>query len=60
MVTIPRAELEALKAELRHLRLEAARAEALRQTKTFLAAGPESGGRLFTIDELAEAWGIRD
>jgi hypothetical protein len=58
MVTIPRAELDAMKAELREYRLAAARAEALRRIKAF--QGPETGGRLYTADELAEAWELRE
>lgn len=56
MVTIPRAELDAMRAELRLFRLAAARAEALRRIKAF--SGPENGGTLYTGEELAEAWGI--
>lgn len=56
MVTISRAELEALRAENRRLRLEAGGAEALRRIQD----GPGSGGRTFTRDELAEAWGISE
>jgi len=59
MVTIPRAEFEAMKAELRRLRLAEGDREALRRAKAFLAAGgPEAAGRMFTREELAEAWGI--
>jgi len=59
MVTIPRAEFEAMKAELRRLRLAEGDAEALRRAKAFLTAGgPEAAGRMFTREELAEAWGI--
>jgi hypothetical protein len=55
MVNIPRAELDAMRAELRLFRLAAARAEALRRIKAF---SPENGGPLYTGEELAEAWGI--
>lgn len=58
MVTIPRAELDAMKAELREYRLAAARAEALRRISTF--QGPGTGERLYTAEELAEAWHLRD
>ena len=58
MVTIPRAELDAMKAELRRLRLAEGRAVALARIKAF--GGPESGGRLYTAEELAEAWNIRE
>jgi hypothetical protein len=61
MVTISRAEFEAMKAELRRLRLAESDAEALRRAKAFLAAGgPEAAGRMFTREELAEAWGVGD
>jgi hypothetical protein len=56
MITIPRAELDAMKAELREYRLAAGRAEALRRIKAF--QGPETGGRLYSAEELAEAQGL--
>ena len=55
MVSIPRAELDALLAENRRLRREAGDAEALRRIQS------DSGqGRTFTREELAEAWGISE
>jgi hypothetical protein len=55
MVSIPRAELDALLAENRRLRREAGDAEALRRIRS------DSGeGRAFTREELAEAWGISE
>lgn len=55
MVTVPRAELDALVAENRRLRREAGDAEALRRMRS------DSGeGRTFTAEELAEAWGISE
>ena len=55
MVSIPRAELDALRAENRRLRREAGDAEALRRIRS------EAGeGRTFTREELAEAWGISE
>jgi hypothetical protein len=55
MVSVPRAELEALLAENRRLRREAGDAEALRRIQS------DSGeGRTFTREELAEAWGISE
>jgi hypothetical protein len=55
MVSIPRAELDALRAENRRLRREAGDAEALRRMRS------ESGeGGTFTREELAEAWGISE
>ncbi len=55
MVSIPRAELDALRAENRRLRREAGDAEALRRIRS------DSGeGRIFTREELSEAWGISE
>ena len=55
MVMIPRAELDALRAENRRLRREAGDREALRRMRS------DSGeGRTFTREELAEAWGISE
>jgi hypothetical protein len=58
MVSIPRAELDALKAELRRLRREAARGEALARIQA--DPGPGDDAPTFTREELAEAWGIRE
>jgi hypothetical protein len=53
MVLVPRAELDALRAENRRLRREAGDREALKRIRS------DSGeGRTFTREELAEAWGI--
>jgi hypothetical protein len=55
MVLVPRAELDALRAENRRLRREAGDREALRRIRS------DSGqGRTFTREELAEAWGISE
>lgn len=55
MVSIPRAELEALLAENRRLRREIADTEAIQRIRS------DSGeGRTFTRGELAEAWGISE
>ena len=55
MVSIPRAELDALRAENRRLRREAGDAEAVRRIRS------DTGeGRTFTREELAEAWGISE
>ncbi|MGH3249235.1 MAG: hypothetical protein ACRDOI_23935 [Trebonia sp.] len=58
MVTIPLAELDAMKAELRRLRREVGRAIA----RARIQAGPrpDGGGLTFTREQLAEAWGIRE
>ena len=55
MVLIPRAELDALRAENRRLRQEAGDREALRRIRS------DSGqGRTFTREELTETWGISE
>ena len=55
MVLVPRAELDALRAENRRLRREAGDREAFRRIQS------DSGqGRTFTREELAETWGIRE
>jgi hypothetical protein len=59
MVTIPRADLEALQAELRRLRREAGREAALAAMKADSGPGPGDTARVFTREQLAEAWGIR-
>lgn len=58
MVAIPRAELDALKAELRRLRREVGRGVA----KGRIAAdpGPSDDAPTFTREELAEASGISE
>jgi hypothetical protein len=55
MVLVPRAELDALRAENRRLRREAGDREALRRIRS-----DSEGGRTFSRDELAEAWGINE
>ena len=58
MVTIPRAELDAMKAELRRLRLAEDRAIAFARMKAH--PQPEAGARTFaTAEDLAEAMGLR-
>lgn len=55
MILVPRAELDALRAENRRLRREAGDREALMRIRS------DSGkGRIFTGEELAEAWGVRE
>jgi hypothetical protein len=55
MVMVPRAELDALRAESRRLRREAGDREALRRIRS------DSGqGRTCNREELAEAWGISE
>jgi hypothetical protein len=58
MVTIPRAELDAMRAELRQLRLEVDRHIALARIKAY--RGPQPADRSFsTAEELAQALGLR-
>jgi len=58
MVSIRRAELDALKAELKRLRREAGQGEARRRIQG--DPGPGDHAPAFTREELAEAWGIRE
>jgi len=58
MVTIPRAELDALKAELRRLRREVGRSVAKRRIQA--DPGPSDDAPTFTREEIAAAWGIGD
>jgi hypothetical protein len=58
LVNIPRAELDALKAELKRLRREVGRGVA----KGYIKAdpGPGDDALAYTREELAKAWGIRE
>jgi len=56
LVSIPRAELDALKAELRRLRREVGRGVAMARIQADL--GPGDDAPALTREELAEAWGI--
>ena len=59
MVSIPRVELDAMKAELRRLRREVARTIARERIES--DPGPGSAdGLTFTREALAEAWGISE
>jgi hypothetical protein len=58
MITIPRAELDALKAELRRLRREVARSVAIRRMRADQGTGDDA--RVLTRQELAGAWEISD
>jgi hypothetical protein len=58
MVTIPRAELDALKAELRRLRREVGRGIAKGRIEA--DPGPGDDAPTFTREELAGAWGISE
>jgi hypothetical protein len=55
MVLVPRAELDALRAENRRLRREAGDREALNRIRS-----DSEEGRTFTREQLAEAWGISE
>ena len=55
LVLVPRAELDALRAENRRLRREAGDREALKRIRS-----DARQGRVFTHEELAEAWGISE
>jgi hypothetical protein len=56
VVTIPRAELESLRAEVRRLRREVGRAAA--KARIQADAGPGDDAPVFSRSQLAEAWGI--
>lgn len=58
MIMIPRAEFEALKAEVRRLRREAGRRLAQARIETDL--GPGDAAPTFSRSQLAEAWGVGD
>ena len=55
---IPRAELDALKAELKRLRREVGRGVAKGNIQA--DPGPGDDAPTYTREELAEAWGIRE
>jgi len=56
MVTVPRAELDALRAEVRRLRREVGRS--LARARMEADPGPGDGSVTLSRSELAEAWGI--
>ena len=58
MVSIPRAELDAMRAELRRLRREAGDRVALARMTADPGPGPGDTARVFTREQLADAWGI--
>ena len=58
LVSIPRAELDSLKAELRRLRREVGRGVAKARIEADL--GPGDDVPTLTREELAEAWGLRE
>jgi hypothetical protein len=58
MISIPRAELDALRAELRRLRREVGRGVALARIQA--DPGPGDDATALTRGQLAEAWGISE
>jgi hypothetical protein len=56
MVSVPRAELESLKAEVKRLRREVGRGAARMRIEA--DPGPGDDAPTFTREQLAEAWGI--
>jgi hypothetical protein len=58
LVSIPRAELDALQAELKRLRREVGRGVAKGRMQA--DPGPGDDAPTFTREELAEAWGIQE
>ena len=58
MVTVPRAEWDSLRAEVRRLRREIGRSVAW--TRIQADPGPGDDAPTFTRSELAEAWGITE
>jgi len=58
MVTVPRAELDALKAEVRRLRREVGRSVA--RARMEADSGPGDAALTLSRGELAEAWGISE
>ena len=58
LVSIPGAELDALKAELKRLRREVGRSVAMARIQSDPGLGDDASA--FTREELAEAWGIRE
>lgn len=56
LVTVPRVELESLRAEVRRLRREVGRAVA--KARILADAGPGDDAPMFSHSQLAEAWGI--
>ncbi len=58
LVSIPRAELDGLQAELKRLRRQVGRGAAKERIQA--DPGPGDHTPTFTREELAEAWGIRE
>jgi hypothetical protein len=60
MVLVPRAELDALRAENRRLRREAGDREAGDREALYRIRTDSGEGRTFTREQLAETWGINE
>jgi hypothetical protein len=60
MVSVPRAELDALKAELRRLRREVGQGVAIARIQADPGPAPGDDAPTFTRQQLAEAWGISE
>lgn len=58
LVTVSRAELDTLRAEVRRLRRQLAREEALERILADPGPSPTDTAPTFSRDGLAEAWGI--
>jgi hypothetical protein len=58
MVTVPRAEWDSLRAEVRRLRREAGQQVALARIQA--DPGPGDDAPTFSRSQLAEAWGITE
>jgi hypothetical protein len=58
MVTVPRAELDSLRAEVRRLRREVGRSVVWARIQA--DAGPGDDAPTFARSQLAEAWGITE
>ena len=60
MVTVPRAELDALRAEVRRLRREVGRSLAKARMEADPGPGPGDGALTLSRSQLADAWGISE
>ena len=58
LVTVSRAELDNLRAEVRRLRRQVAREEAKSRILADPGPSPTDSALTFSRDELAEAWGV--
>lgn len=58
-MTVSRAELDNLRAEVRRRRRQIAREEAKARMLADPGPGPNDEALTFSRDELAEAWGVR-